>query len=368
MTSRPGNYAEELLRYSRCHHLAHLLTITRKDGEVLRVTDHDRQLTVDGETFRPILMGNMSAERREAALRSGDQEAQGVIDGSYVTIADLDGNAYLGAEVRQVVVDWTMPWLPLSAHRKWIRRVVRTGSTWTATLEGRTQQLQRPSAGRFGGTFSPKCPYELGGVYCKKDISQWTQVNALIDRTATNGTALTLVDSGLSLTTDQHAGKRILLDGGTGSGQERVILSNTSTTFTVTEPWDTIPDGTTTYQVGVGPAVDLVVRSRYEFEFDSGDWQGVYEDDWYRNGTVLWTSGPNAGVPYAIAKYTEATKRITLLIPTAYAIEVGHQAIVRVGCDGLFGTCRDKFDNADNFGGDPYAPSAQQIVEPPEAS
>jgi hypothetical protein len=53
-------------------------------------------------------------------------------------------------------------------------------------------------------------------------------------------------------------------------------------------------------------------------------------------------------------------------VPTLYPIVVGDTAILRVGCDGLFSTCRDKFDNALNFGGDPFAPSAQKLIEPPE--
>lgn len=53
-----------------------------------------------------------------------------------------------------------------------------------------------------------------------------------------------------------------------------------------------------------------------------------------------------------------------LLTPTPFDIVLGDRAIVLVGCDGLIGTCRDKFNNVVNFGGDPYAPSAQQLVEP----
>lgn len=367
MTARPGNPGLESLRYTRAKRLCHLLEITRKDGEVLRVTDHDRRLTFEGNTFRPVIVGSLSAERREAALRSGDQEAKGVIDGTIVTTIELDADRYTGAQVRQIIVDWARPWQVLVAHRKWIRKVVRNGVTWTATLEGRTQQLQRPSAGRFGGTFAPKCPYRLGGIYCKKDISQWTQMRSQQTGVSTAADALTMTDSVESWTTDQWAGYRVIIYGGPGSGQEREILSNDSDTLTVSVPWDTPPTGSN-YRIGIGPEVDLVVRSRYEFEFDAAQWLGTQEDGWYRDGTVEWVTGDNAGSVHAVSSYTEATKRVTLLIPTAFPIQLGDTAIVRVGCDGLIGTCKDKFDNVENFGGDPFAPSAQQIIEPPEAS
>jgi uncharacterized phage protein (TIGR02218 family) len=370
MTSRPGNLAVDALRFTRHKHVAQLLEIERQDGEFLRCTDHDRPLTFEGQTFRPIVMGSLSADRREAGLRSGSQEARGLIDGTYVTIDDLEGNRYLGAQVRQILVDWRRPWVALASHRRWIRSIVRTGSTWTASLEGRTQGLQRPQAGRFGGTFRPKCPYRLGGEFCRKDISEWTQIDAPETGTTSSATNLTMTVVGAGWTVDEWEGYTVLLHGGptyVGSGQERVIASNTSDTITLIEPWDTIPSATP-FKIGRGPYVDVVVRSRYEFEFDATYFTGTFEDGWYRDGTVEWTTGDNAGSIHAIADYIEASRRIVLLIPTQNDVQVGDRAIVRVGCDGLIGTCRDKFDNVVNFGGDPFAPSAQQIIEPPEAS
>jgi hypothetical protein len=40
--------------------------------------------------------------------------------------------------------------------------------------------------------------------------------------------------------------------------------------------------------------------------------------------------------------------------------------VVRAGCDGLMQTCQAKFANILNHGGDPHAPSAQDLLEPPE--
>ena len=167
MTTRPGNLGLDSLRYTRGKFLCHLLLITRKDKETLAVTDHDRAITFEGNTYRPIIFGSLSADRREGALRSGDQDAQGIIDEIYITASDLDAQNYLGAEVRQVIVDWTKPFIVLARHRRWIRKMTRTGQSFTATLEGRAQQLQRPQAGRFGGFFTTKCQYRLGGPFCK---------------------------------------------------------------------------------------------------------------------------------------------------------------------------------------------------------
>lgn len=66
--------------------------------------------------------------------------------------------------------------------------------------------------------------------------------------TATAGAATTLTDSGKVWTVNAWAGYVVRTTGGTGSGQERVIVSNTATVLTVAT-WTTNPDATTTYAI-----------------------------------------------------------------------------------------------------------------------
>lgn len=180
MTTRPGDAALSLWSGHRTKHACNLVAITRTDGEILRFTDHDRALTFMGTEFTPVIFAGMSAERRESALRSGNQEVYGIIDGSMVVVPDLLGNRYRGAEVAHVVTDWRMPWLWVARHRKWIRSVNWTGSTFVATLEGRSQVLSRPAGGRFGGRWLAKCPYVLGGEFCRASIAAWTIPTAVV--------------------------------------------------------------------------------------------------------------------------------------------------------------------------------------------
>ena len=291
MTTRPGQFALDTLRYERAKHFAHFVKVIPKNLPTLLLTDHDRKITFEGEVYTPISFGSMSAERREAAFRSGNQEVRGIIDGTAITVPDLDANRYRGAEVRQVVADWRRPWLVYARHRKWIRSVVRDGSTFIGTMEGRSQALQRPTGGRFGGVFSPTCTYRLGdAATCKKDISADL-------RTATVG---------------------------------------------------------------------VVVDDRRTAQFTVGTWAGTFIDDYYRDGSIEWTTGDNAGHVSAIVGYEHATRQCELLFPTPKPIQVGDVGIAKPGCDGLLTTCRDKFANQLNFGGDPFAPSASQIIEPVE--
>lgn len=67
--------------------------------------------------------------------------------------------------------------------------------------------------------------------------------------TATAGASTTITDSGKSWSTNEHAGRSVIITAGTGSGQYRRISSNTGTALTVTEAWATTPDNTSQYKI-----------------------------------------------------------------------------------------------------------------------
>lgn len=285
--------ALDRLRLARTKHLCHAIKVIPANIDPLLLTDHDRQIEFGGEKYTPITFGSMSAERREAAFRSGNQEVRGIIDGSAITVPDMDANRYRGAEVRQVVIDWRYPWIVYARHRKWIRSIVRDGSMFVGTLEGRSQELQRPNGGRFGGVFSTTCTYELGEAStCKKDIS---------------------------------------------ADQRTVTVATT-------------------------PDPKRVVR------FTFASFTGAFIDDYYRDGSVTWTSGDNTGITSPIVGHDHSFREVSLLIPTPKPMQAGDVGTLLPGCNGLLVTCRDKFANQLNFGGDPFAPSASQIIEPVEES
>ncbi len=291
MTTRPGKMAEDMLRYHRTKHLAQCVSLTAKDGAVIRITDHDRDITLDNQTFTSVTLGSMSADRREAALRAGDQEVRGIIDGSTITLTRLEGLQYEGAKVVVQIVDWARPYI---VYSKFVRRAA--GINWDGTafvgrLEGMSQQLQKPVGGQFGGTFTTTCQYELGGPFCTKDLS----------------------------------------------------------TFTVSAG-------------AVGTVVDAHTKLRFttaSFNPTAGG-----QDDFYRDGSIKWLTGNNVGHVSAIVGFTWSTRECELLIPTPRDIQVGDTAVVKPGCDGVFSTCRTKYSNQANFGGDNLQPTASDLRRP----
>ena len=66
---------------------------------------------------------------------------------------------------------------------------------------------------------------------------------------AISATIRTLSDAGSALSFDKYANHRIFITGGMGMGQNRRIVGNTATVFTVEKNWDTNPDATSTYEI-----------------------------------------------------------------------------------------------------------------------
>lgn len=292
MTTRPGRMAEDLLRYHRGKHLAHCLRVVALDGSELLFTDHDRKVTVEGKTYLPIVLGSLSADRREGGLRAGDQDVRGVIDGTSITLPQLRQQKYRGATVHLLVVDWCKPAIVYSRHKRIIARIVYDGSNFVGSMQSVTQKLRRQTGGRFGGHFSETCQYELGGSFCRADISATTISTAVVD--------------------------------------------------TVPDAYMTVRFTTASF---APPSAGQV-------------------DDYYRDGSIVWSTGNNVGQVSPIVGFTYSTRECRLLIPTLQAIQVGDQATVKPGCNGLFDTCKDKFANAVNFGGSDLEPLAGLIREP----
>lgn len=66
---------------------------------------------------------------------------------------------------------------------------------------------------------------------------------------ATTATSTTIGDSGETWLENEFVGQFVTLTGGTGSGQTRRIISNTSTTLTVSPAFDTTPDTSTNFEI-----------------------------------------------------------------------------------------------------------------------
>ena len=79
---------------------------------------------------------------------------------------------------------------------------------------------------------------------------------------------------------------------------------------------------------------------------------------WFDQGTVLWTTGANAGRTMEVKSHrvTAAGVMVVLWQKMSEAVAAGDQFTITAGCDKTFATCRAKFSNGDNFRGFPHMP------------
>lgn len=153
--------------------LATCFKITRRDGTVLRFTDHDTPLVVDGQTYVPAAGVDASARQRQAELKDHNLDVRGIIDDDSITEPDLRAGRFRDAEVEELVVNWRFPWLgSLMRNVYWVGEVQYSIGTkrWEAELVGLSRWLDQEVGGHVGRL----CPYELGDSDCKKNLADFT--------------------------------------------------------------------------------------------------------------------------------------------------------------------------------------------------
>jgi uncharacterized phage protein (TIGR02218 family) len=114
--------------------------------------------------------------------------------------------------------------------------------------------------------------------------------------------------------------------------------------------------------------VESVGVSKLEFDAkDSGpnSIPGSHPDDWFTLGELRWRTGENTGLTSEVRVYSQASRTIALAIETPHEIAVGDRFDIVAGDDRKFSTCRDKFSNAINFGGQHRIPSMDTVLETP---
>ncbi len=78
---------------------------------------------------------------------------------------------------------------------------------------------------------------------------------------------------------------------------------------------------------------------------------------YFTQGTIIFTSGANAGVRRTIRSYAGGV--VSLTLPLKGAVVAGDAFIAYAGCDNTQATCQAKFSNKQNFRGFPFIPTAE---------
>lgn len=114
------------------------------------------------------------------------------------------------------------------------------------------------------------------------------------------------------------------------------------------------PQGKSTFLMNIDDP-DGVLPERYQSLASRG------LDGYFTQGTLIFTSGRNAGVKRDIKKGTQNV--IELFEEAPFDVEHNDQVILRAGCRKTFETCARKFSNQERFGGFNAIPGDRAFVE-----
>ena len=171
--------------------LARCWKLTRRDGVVIGFTDHDRNLIIDGVTFRAGTGFSSSEAASRFGLAVDGAEISGALADEQLTEADLAAGRYDAARIETWLVDWSDPSLKVLTARATLGEVKREGQAFSAELRGLADLLSQES----GRLYTARCGADLGDLRCKVDLTD-PALRGLGAITVVEGTSI-FVASGL---------------------------------------------------------------------------------------------------------------------------------------------------------------------------
>ncbi len=185
MVSLGGSAAPDWLR-EEVVTLAWCWRLSRRDGVVIGLTSHDRDLIVGGVPYRAAPGMKPSALETRDSLEAATMDLEGAVTSDAIAAADLDAGRWDGAELMLFVTDWTAPEAaPVTVARGSLGAVERRGVAFTAELQGVTRILDRPAC----PATSPSCRAMLGDPACRVDLAPRTHIRRVV---AVSGRTVTL--------------------------------------------------------------------------------------------------------------------------------------------------------------------------------
>lgn len=344
------------------HKKAYCLKLTRNyDSFVVRGTAWDRDLVIAGDgTYYSTSGGAMTDVQRSASLSVDNAEIRCNFD--VITSADLQAGRWDSSRYELFACNPDD-----TSMGKHIIMSGRTGQftigrlSWVAELRGRMQSLQQS----FGRLVAPLCPHITGDEFCTKDMTAFTHTGTL-DSISADG--LTMYDSARA-------------EAGPGGGKSISAITNADPAVITTTTAHGFYEGQTVYLSGiVGPVAlngPVTVRSPTTFSFeiaiDTSDTSayppyvgsGVTtpmgsNSGYFDGGLITMTSGDSSGLSREVKAYVPGQWTLHEAFPDAAA---GDNYTMVAGDDKTATTCRVKFANLANFGGFPFVPGNDHIMQ-----
>lgn len=207
--------------------LALLWMLERRDGVTIGLTDHDRDLVIDGRTYRAAPGLTPAAIERSDGLDPAVTEASGALTHASVTETDLIAGRWDGARITVAVVDWDAAGPPTMLSGGTIGEIEIDAAGFTAQLRGPAAALDRAVTEET----SAECRAMLGDRRCRVPMAGRRRYVRVLEA---SGAAVRI--DGPEPTTDAYGGGRLRWLGGEGCGLESAISHSAGDVLTLHAP------------------------------------------------------------------------------------------------------------------------------------
>lgn len=162
---------------ARATTFCHCWRIARRDGAVLGFTDHDRDLSFNGVTFRARTGLSASEAESSLGLAVATSEAMGALSDDSLSERDLLNGLYDGAAVETWLVDWRNVDDRTLLDIASIGEVRRGELAFSAELRSSAHVFDQPQ----GRSFQRGCSADLGDARCKVSLPAYSATGAIQD-------------------------------------------------------------------------------------------------------------------------------------------------------------------------------------------
>ena len=146
--------------------IARSWVVTRKDGQIMGFTDHDRPLEIDGIVCQPGTGMNASSVERTSGLAVDNTQTVGALSSAGITDLDIERGLFDGAEVVHWLVNWKSPEQKVLQFRGHLGEIKRGDGVFEAELRGLAEALNKP----VGRAYLRHCDRVLGDQKCGFDL------------------------------------------------------------------------------------------------------------------------------------------------------------------------------------------------------
>ncbi len=225
--------------------------VVRKDGVEFFFTDHDQDITFEGDEYEAESSYQRTAISAKADFSVDNLDITGILDSEKITDEELRSGLFNRADVYIFIINWANPAQgSLAVRRGWFGEVtVRDDGTFTTEIRGLAQALSH----NFIELYSAECRADFCDDRCKLDIADYEVLTTVVSSVRRDQL---VVDAGYTAPSQGIVPGTVTFVDGDNAGRMVEIIGYDALTKTIelfeNVPYDILAD----VQIKVAPGCD----------------------------------------------------------------------------------------------------------------